>query len=168
MLPFLSVHRCRPVLWFRCQDLARSIRCSLISFLLLSLTSLISYTTVRSRHILHFWFESCRMWMNYLFNTVFFKILTDHLLYPAAKAPRECFICGHLAEYECLQCLSDRKLQAGRIKQYCTMCNTQVSLTALFRWQCDIAVSKLCKTPLYTFSDRCTHIPPDRVTPPKL
>uniref|UniRef100_A0A3P8VS20 ubiquitinyl hydrolase 1 n=1 Tax=Cynoglossus semilaevis TaxID=244447 RepID=A0A3P8VS20_CYNSE len=40
--------------------------------------------------------------------------------------PRECFICGHLAQYECLQCLSDRKLQPGRIKQYCSTCNTQV------------------------------------------
>ncbi|XP_029948339.1 ubiquitin carboxyl-terminal hydrolase CYLD [Salarias fasciatus] len=48
--------------------------------------------------------------------------ITD-LLY---NAPRECFICGHLAEYECLQCLPDRKLQPGRIKQYCATCNTQV------------------------------------------
>ncbi|XP_071350800.1 ubiquitin carboxyl-terminal hydrolase CYLD [Trachinotus anak] len=42
------------------------------------------------------------------------------------NSPRECFVCGHLAEYECLQCLPDRKLQPGRIKQYCTTCNTQV------------------------------------------
>ncbi|CAN9512488.1 unnamed protein product [Ophioblennius macclurei] len=48
--------------------------------------------------------------------------ITD-LLY---NAPRECFICGRLAEYECLQCLPDRKLQPGRIKQYCATCNTQV------------------------------------------
>ncbi|XP_044076062.1 ubiquitin carboxyl-terminal hydrolase CYLD isoform X2 [Siniperca chuatsi] len=48
--------------------------------------------------------------------------ITD-LLY---NSPRECFICGHLAEYECLQCLPERKLQPGRIKQYCTTCNTQV------------------------------------------
>ncbi|XP_051271874.1 ubiquitin carboxyl-terminal hydrolase CYLD isoform X1 [Dicentrarchus labrax] len=48
--------------------------------------------------------------------------ITD-LLY---NSPRECFICGHLAEHECLQCLPDRKLQPGRIKQYCTTCNTQV------------------------------------------
>ncbi|XP_034440581.1 ubiquitin carboxyl-terminal hydrolase CYLD [Hippoglossus hippoglossus] len=48
--------------------------------------------------------------------------ITD-LLY---NSPRECFVCGHLAEYECLQCLPDRKLQPGRIKQYCTTCNTQV------------------------------------------
>ncbi|XP_076605155.1 ubiquitin carboxyl-terminal hydrolase CYLD [Chaetodon auriga] len=48
--------------------------------------------------------------------------ITD-LLY---NSPRECFICGHSAVHECLQCLPDRKLQPGRIKQYCTMCNTQV------------------------------------------
>ncbi|XP_040888847.1 ubiquitin carboxyl-terminal hydrolase CYLD [Toxotes jaculatrix] len=48
--------------------------------------------------------------------------ITD-LLY---NSPRECFLCGHLAEYECLECLPDRKLQPGRIKQYCTTCNTQV------------------------------------------
>uniref|UniRef100_A0A3Q3X5S1 ubiquitinyl hydrolase 1 n=1 Tax=Mola mola TaxID=94237 RepID=A0A3Q3X5S1_MOLML len=40
--------------------------------------------------------------------------------------PRECFICGHLAELECLQCLPDRRLQPGRIKQYCSLCSTQV------------------------------------------
>ncbi|XP_029358188.1 ubiquitin carboxyl-terminal hydrolase CYLD isoform X2 [Echeneis naucrates] len=39
---------------------------------------------------------------------------------------RECFICGDLAEYECLQCLPDPKLQPGRIKQYCITCNSQV------------------------------------------
>lgn len=48
--------------------------------------------------------------------------ITD-LLY---NSPRECFVCGRLAEYECLQCLPDRKLQPGRIKQYCTTCKTQV------------------------------------------
>ncbi|KAM3621892.1 uncharacterized protein V6R79_017550 [Siganus canaliculatus] len=48
--------------------------------------------------------------------------ITD-LLY---NSPRECFVCGHLARYECLQCLPDRKLQPGRIKQYCHTCNTQV------------------------------------------
>ncbi|XP_047440064.1 ubiquitin carboxyl-terminal hydrolase CYLD [Mugil cephalus] len=48
--------------------------------------------------------------------------ITD-LLY---NSPRECFICGNLAEYECLQCVPDRKLQPGRIKQYCATCNTQV------------------------------------------
>ncbi|XP_029287955.1 ubiquitin carboxyl-terminal hydrolase CYLD [Cottoperca gobio] len=48
--------------------------------------------------------------------------ITD-LLY---NSPRECFVCGHLAEYECLQCLPDRKMHPGRIKQYCSTCNTQV------------------------------------------
>ncbi|XP_017286020.1 ubiquitin carboxyl-terminal hydrolase CYLD [Kryptolebias marmoratus] len=48
--------------------------------------------------------------------------ITD-LLY---NSPRECFICGCLAEFECLQCLPDYKLQPGRIKQYCSTCNTQV------------------------------------------
>lgn len=48
--------------------------------------------------------------------------VTD-LLY---NSPRECFVCGQLAEYECLQCLPDRKLQPGRIKQFCSTCNTQV------------------------------------------
>ncbi|KTG43751.1 hypothetical protein cypCar_00021283 [Cyprinus carpio] len=42
--------------------------------------------------------------------------------------PRECFLCGHLAEYECVQCLMDHKLQPGKIKQYCTTCNTQVHI----------------------------------------
>ncbi|XP_073681595.1 ubiquitin carboxyl-terminal hydrolase CYLD [Garra rufa] len=41
-------------------------------------------------------------------------------------SPRECFLCGHLAEYECVQCLMDHKLQPGKIKQYCSTCNTQV------------------------------------------
>uniref|UniRef100_A0A3B5MGN3 Cylindromatosis (turban tumor syndrome) 2 n=1 Tax=Xiphophorus couchianus TaxID=32473 RepID=A0A3B5MGN3_9TELE len=40
--------------------------------------------------------------------------------------PRECFICGQMAKFECLQCLPDHKLQPGRIKQYCSTCNTQV------------------------------------------
>ncbi|XP_057703099.1 ubiquitin carboxyl-terminal hydrolase CYLD [Corythoichthys intestinalis] len=39
---------------------------------------------------------------------------------------RQCFICGQMAEHECLQCLPDRKMDPGRIKQYCTTCNTQV------------------------------------------
>ncbi|XP_041946493.1 ubiquitin carboxyl-terminal hydrolase CYLD isoform X2 [Alosa sapidissima] len=41
------------------------------------------------------------------------------------QSPRECFICGHLAQHECTQCFRDRKLP-GRIKQYCSTCNTQV------------------------------------------
>ncbi|XP_059393297.1 ubiquitin carboxyl-terminal hydrolase CYLD [Carassius carassius] len=43
-------------------------------------------------------------------------------------SPRECFLCGHLAEYECVQCLMDHKLQPGKLKQYCTTCNTQVHI----------------------------------------
>ncbi|KAL2091319.1 hypothetical protein ACEWY4_013582 [Coilia grayii] len=42
------------------------------------------------------------------------------------QSPRECFICGQLAQHECDQCFRDRKLQPGRIKQYCSTCNTQV------------------------------------------
>ncbi|XP_014826950.1 PREDICTED: ubiquitin carboxyl-terminal hydrolase CYLD-like [Poecilia mexicana] len=42
------------------------------------------------------------------------------------NSPRECFICGQMAKFECLQCLPDHKLQPGRIKQYCSTCNTQV------------------------------------------
>ncbi|XP_061779860.2 ubiquitin carboxyl-terminal hydrolase CYLD [Nerophis lumbriciformis] len=48
--------------------------------------------------------------------------ITD-LLY---NSPRQCFICGQLAEYDCLQCLPDHKMHQGRIKSYCTTCNTQV------------------------------------------
>ncbi|KAK5623376.1 hypothetical protein CRENBAI_015394 [Crenichthys baileyi] len=48
--------------------------------------------------------------------------ITD-LLY---NSSRECFICGRMATFECLQCLPDCKLQPGRIKQYCSTCNTQV------------------------------------------
>ncbi|XP_018594557.2 ubiquitin carboxyl-terminal hydrolase CYLD [Scleropages formosus] len=39
---------------------------------------------------------------------------------------RECFICGRLACTECPACLSDRKLQPGRVKQYCSTCSVQV------------------------------------------
>ncbi|XP_061730841.1 ubiquitin carboxyl-terminal hydrolase CYLD isoform X2 [Nerophis ophidion] len=42
------------------------------------------------------------------------------------NSPRQCFICGQLAEYDCLQCLPDHKMHQGRIKSYCTTCNTQV------------------------------------------
>lgn len=42
------------------------------------------------------------------------------------NSQRECFICGQPAEHECLQCLPDRKLQPGRIKQYCSICSSQV------------------------------------------
>ncbi|XP_028854767.1 ubiquitin carboxyl-terminal hydrolase CYLD [Denticeps clupeoides] len=42
------------------------------------------------------------------------------------NAPRECFICGQLAQYECGQCFKDSKLQPGKVKQYCSICNKQV------------------------------------------
>ncbi|KAJ8259171.1 hypothetical protein COCON_G00181830 [Conger conger] len=42
------------------------------------------------------------------------------------NAIRECFLCGRRAELECVGCLRDRKLQPGRIKQYCVTCSTQV------------------------------------------
>ena len=61
-------------------------------------------------------------------------MLMNLLLLPTAL--RECFICGHLAQYECLQCLPDRKLQPGRIKQYCTTCNTQVNQTTILAVMC--------------------------------
>lgn len=42
------------------------------------------------------------------------------------QSPRECCICGQLALHECAQCFRDRKIHPGRIKQYCSTCNTQV------------------------------------------
>ncbi|XP_041096108.1 ubiquitin carboxyl-terminal hydrolase CYLD [Polyodon spathula] len=48
--------------------------------------------------------------------------ITD-LLY---NTPRECFICGALAELECYQCLRDPRLTPGMIKQYCQLCDKQV------------------------------------------
>lgn len=100
---------------------------------------------------------------NNCFNTVFLKMLTDHLLFPTA--PRECFICGHLAEYECLQCLPDRKLQPGRIKQFCATCNTQVSPMASFyldvKYPTDQSYSVNCPTFLkvHTHPSRQGHSP---------
>lgn len=65
--------------------------------------------------------------------------VTD-LLY---NSPRECFICGRMAQFECPQCLSDHKLQPGRIKQYCRTCNVQV----------------------HTHHSRCSHSPRALVLP---
>ncbi|KAM4741692.1 ubiquitin carboxyl-terminal hydrolase CYLD [Anableps anableps] len=65
--------------------------------------------------------------------------ITD-LLY---NSPRECFICGQMAKFECLECLPDYKLQPGRIKQYCSTCNTQV----------------------HTLRSRCSHSPRALVVP---
>ncbi len=53
-------------------------------------------------------------------------------------APRECFLCGHLAEQECVQCLMDHKLQPGKIKQYCSTCNTQVVHLMLKSFLCTL------------------------------
>lgn len=41
-------------------------------------------------------------------------------------APRECRICGGLALYECRDCYEDGDITAGKIKQFCEKCNTQV------------------------------------------
>lgn len=57
-------------------------------------------------------------------------LITD---FYSPSAPRDCFICGCLAEFECLQCLPDSKLQPGRIKQFCSTCNTQVGILNHFR-----------------------------------
>lgn len=46
------------------------------------------------------------------------------LYYPA---PRECRICGGLALYECRDCYEDGDITAGKIKQFCEKCNTQVN-----------------------------------------
>lgn len=42
-------------------------------------------------------------------------------------APRECRICGGLAFYECRDCYDDGDITAGKIKQFCEKCNTQVN-----------------------------------------
>ncbi|KAM9493124.1 ubiquitin carboxyl-terminal hydrolase CYLD isoform 1-T2 [Clarias gariepinus] len=42
--------------------------------------------------------------------------------------PRECRICGGLALYECRECYEDSDITAGKIKQFCEKCNTQVHL----------------------------------------
>ncbi|MGH0124486.1 UNVERIFIED_CONTAM: hypothetical protein FKN15_077171 [Acipenser sinensis] len=47
--------------------------------------------------------------------------ITD-LLY---NTPRECFLCGAVAELECYQCLRDPRLMPGMIKQFCRPCDKQ-------------------------------------------
>ncbi|KAG2461315.1 CYLD hydrolase, partial [Polypterus senegalus] len=42
------------------------------------------------------------------------------------NSPRECFLCGSVAEIECIQCLQDPKLMPGVIKQFCQRCEKQV------------------------------------------
>lgn len=47
-------------------------------------------------------------------------------------APRECRICGGLALFECRDCYEDGDITAGKIKQFCEKCNTQVN--DYYRW----------------------------------
>ncbi|XP_038168385.1 ubiquitin carboxyl-terminal hydrolase CYLD isoform X2 [Arvicola amphibius] len=42
--------------------------------------------------------------------------------------PRECRICGGLAMFECRECYEDPDISAGKIKQFCKTCCTQVHL----------------------------------------
>ncbi|XP_041521972.1 ubiquitin carboxyl-terminal hydrolase CYLD-like [Microtus oregoni] len=42
--------------------------------------------------------------------------------------PRECRICGGLAMFECRDCYEDPDITAGKIKQFCKTCCTQVHL----------------------------------------
>ncbi|KAM7320338.1 hypothetical protein ACRRTK_020781 [Alexandromys fortis] len=43
-------------------------------------------------------------------------------------APRECRICGGLAMFECRECYEESDITAGKIKQFCKTCCTQVHL----------------------------------------
>ncbi|MGH0135106.1 UNVERIFIED_CONTAM: hypothetical protein FKN15_056623 [Acipenser sinensis] len=62
-----------------------------------------------------------------MFNKIFPSLdvdITDLL----EDTPRECRICGGLALYECRECYEDADITAGKIKQFCEKCNTQVHL----------------------------------------
>ncbi|XP_053721620.1 ubiquitin carboxyl-terminal hydrolase CYLD isoform X2 [Synchiropus splendidus] len=62
-----------------------------------------------------------------MFNKIFPSLeldITDLL----EDTPRECRICGGLALYECRDCYEDADITAGKIKQFCEKCNTQVHL----------------------------------------
>ncbi|XP_028294027.1 ubiquitin carboxyl-terminal hydrolase CYLD isoform X3 [Gouania willdenowi] len=62
-----------------------------------------------------------------MFNKIFPSLeldITDLL----EDTPRECRICGGLALYECRDCYDDGDITAGKIKQFCEKCNTQVHL----------------------------------------
>uniref|UniRef100_A0A8C8A2G7 Ubiquitin carboxyl-terminal hydrolase CYLD n=1 Tax=Oryzias sinensis TaxID=183150 RepID=A0A8C8A2G7_9TELE len=62
-----------------------------------------------------------------MFNKIFPSLeldITDLL----EDTPRECRICGGLAFYECRDCYDDGDITAGKIKQFCEKCNTQVHL----------------------------------------
>lgn len=62
-----------------------------------------------------------------MFNKIFPSLeldITDLL----EDTPRECRICGGLALFECRDCYEDGDITAGKIKQFCEKCNTQVHL----------------------------------------
>ncbi|KAJ7311848.1 hypothetical protein JRQ81_006161 [Phrynocephalus forsythii] len=62
-----------------------------------------------------------------MFNKIFPSLelnITDLL----EDTPRQCRICGGLAVYECRECYDDAEISAGKIKQFCKTCNTQVHL----------------------------------------
>ncbi|XP_048886613.1 ubiquitin carboxyl-terminal hydrolase CYLD isoform X1 [Brienomyrus brachyistius] len=62
-----------------------------------------------------------------MFNKIFPSLeldITDLL----EDTPRECRICGGLAYFECRECYEDTDITAGKIKQFCETCNTQVHL----------------------------------------
>ncbi|XP_056269754.1 ubiquitin carboxyl-terminal hydrolase CYLD isoform X2 [Pseudoliparis swirei] len=62
-----------------------------------------------------------------MFNKIFPSLeldITDLL----EDTPRECRICGGLAIFECRDCYEDGDITAGKIKQFCEKCNTQVHL----------------------------------------
>ncbi|XP_015282111.1 PREDICTED: ubiquitin carboxyl-terminal hydrolase CYLD [Gekko japonicus] len=62
-----------------------------------------------------------------MFNKIFPSLelnITDLL----EDTPRQCRICGGLAMYECRECYDDTDISAGKIKQFCKTCNTQVHL----------------------------------------
>ncbi|KAJ3594206.1 hypothetical protein NHX12_006537 [Muraenolepis orangiensis] len=62
-----------------------------------------------------------------MFNKIFPSLeldITDLL----EDTPRECRICGGLALHECRECYEDGDITAGKIKQFCDKCNTQVHL----------------------------------------
>ncbi|XP_038662632.1 ubiquitin carboxyl-terminal hydrolase CYLD [Scyliorhinus canicula] len=62
-----------------------------------------------------------------LFNKIFPSLeldITDLL----EDTPRDCRICGGLALYECKECYEDIDITAGKIKQFCKACTTQVHL----------------------------------------
>ncbi|NWQ70968.1 CYLD hydrolase, partial [Neopipo cinnamomea] len=54
--------------------------------------------------------------------------LCQEFCYFTVLSPRQCRICGGLAMYECRECYEDTDISAGKIKQFCKTCNTQVHL----------------------------------------